>query len=146
MIIGSLSFPVWIIRKFAPFLIGGSLLGIAIAFLEQGAPRMLRYAEISASVIFGGLFAVYLWWAVEPSKPEGYAWTLRERLGIVCSAIAVLILSLKFGFESLPGPIWGYVIVAVLLAFVARPALDLSSYDPGVPEQSAAQRRGKPRA
>ena len=144
--IRSLSFPVWFVRKFAPFIIGGALLAIAIAFLEQEAPRMLRYAEISAGVIFGGLFAVYLWWAVEPSKPEGYAWTLRERLGILCSAIAALILSLKLGFESLPGPMWGYVIVALLLAFVARPAVDLSSYDRGVAEQSAAQRRGKPRA
>ena len=123
MSVGSTSIVLWLFRKMLPFLVVGAIVGASIGFLKSGHPDGLRILEIVGSVVFGLLFLLYSWWAVCRSD-SGYNWSVPERLGVMASAVAALILSARFALPMLSGTIWGYLLVSFGLAFIIRPILD----------------------
>ena len=120
---GSTNITLWLLRKMLPFLVIGAIVGASIGFLKSGHPDGLRILEIVGSVVFGLMFLLYSWWAVRRSDP-GYIWSVPERLGVMASAAAAGILSVRFALPMLPGTIWVYLVASFVLAFIIRPILE----------------------
>jgi len=129
----------WFLRKMAPFLITGAVIAVSVTLIRDSHAGVRRWIEIAVSLGMAGMFVVYLWWALTAKNTGGYAWSIRERLGLLLSGLAALTISLKFAFKSLPGPLWAYLLAAFLMAFVLRPVLE----NEGDREQEATTGRGR---
>ena len=114
----------WLFRKTLPALMWGAIIGVCLGFLAHKSPNGFRGLQIVAALIFFGIFILYSYWASNRKNSGGYVWHPLQRMGIFCSGIGALLLSLKLGFPALAGSLWIYAFLAFLLAFVIRPILD----------------------
>lgn len=88
-------------------------------------PDVLAKWSLVASAVFG-LFSIrFFYWALFPIYSGGFQWTGLERLGLATSGFGWLIMCARLGFPShVPGRLDAYLLAALLLAFVMRPALE----------------------
>ena len=143
MSVGSTSIALWLLRKTLPLIIVGAIVSASIVFLKSGHPEGLRILETVGSVVFGLMFLLYSWWAVSRSE-AGYDWSVPERLGLMATATAALIVSVRLALPMLPGAIWVYLAVSFVLAFIIRPILDnygWKKYDHGEDALSGGDKR-----
>lgn len=113
----------WLLRKTLPYLVFGALAGVLIGFLRARHPDGLRVLRIIASALFGCVFLLYTKWSLQPVR-HGYNWSRPERAGIFSSALGALILCVRLAVSSLPGPLWAYFAVSIVLAFIVRPVFN----------------------
>jgi hypothetical protein len=138
------SFALWLLRKILPYLVVGAIAGVTIGFLKSEHPDALRILQITGAAVFGLMFLLYSWWAIHRSN-SGYHWSVPERLGILASAVAALILSVRLALPTLPGAIWAYLLVSFILAFIIRPVLNDYGWKKYHGEHHAAAGANKPR-
>ena len=115
----------WIIRKIAPALFIGGVIGCTIGFLAVHNTSLLRVLSIVAATLFALCSLLYFCWAASTTNGGGYRWSALERIGIGVSGLAALLMSAKLAFpDALPGAHFLYLIGALILAFVVRPIFD----------------------
>ena len=120
----------WLIRKIAPGLFIGGIIGSAIALLAIHNTPLLRTFSLIASVLFGLLSALYFYGSSSSTNGGGYQWSIIERLGIAASGLGALTLALKLGLPDIfLGSHFTYLVGAMILAFIVRPVLDNISYN-----------------
>ncbi len=113
----------YILNKMAPFLLIGMVAGAILGLSKKHNPELLSYFKYLGAFIFGVAFLVYSYWSY--SRPEtNYQWSLLERLGILVSGIAALIMCLRLSTDFLKGSIIMYAIISFSLAFIGRPILE----------------------
>lgn len=126
----------WMIRKIAPALFIGGVVGCTIGLLATHNASLLRVLSIVAAVLFAICSLLHFYWAACPTNGGGYRWSALERVGIAVSGLAALMLAAKLAFpESLPGAHFAYLVGALILAFVVRPILDSVGFNKNNSEQ-----------
>ena len=100
---------------------------------------LLRMMSIVAAVLFALCSILYFYWAACPTNGGGYRWSGLERVGIVVSGLAALVMAAKLAFpDTFPGAHLTYLIGALILALVVRPILDSMGFNTTNSEQGGA--------
>ena len=113
------------IRKIAPALFVGGVVGCTIGLLATHNASLLRVLSSVAAILFALCSLLYFYWAAFATNGGGYRWSALERAGICVSGLAALMMAAKLAFpDNLPGAHFAYLVGALILAFVVRPILD----------------------
>jgi len=131
------SFLPWMIRKIAPALFIGGVVGCTIGLLATHNAPVLRVLSIVAAVLFALCSLLYFYWAACPANGGGYRWSALERVGIAVSGLAALVMAAKLAFpDNFPGAHFAYLAGALILAFVVRPIFDNAGFNTNNSEQA----------
>lgn len=133
------SFLLWLIRKIAPALFIGGVIGCVIGLLAAQNSSLLRILSLVAAVVFTILSLLYFYGATQSTNGGGYKYSVLDRIGIAISGLAALTMASKLAFPQVfLGEHFLYLLFAIFLAFVVRPILDRRGFNKSSCEQGSA--------